>query len=141
MFDTFEKIDWVIFILFLWTMLVVVYWWKVEYRPVTPDAPKSEPYTDVVSEPFTRDAPKGPVTPVSSEEDYVHADRLARSRSSRYGSNTCDPEQSQLPITFPDPNEGVPPFEFTSPEMEIFDRVKRGSLTCDCGPPAVNFCQ
>jgi len=29
----------------------------------------------------------------------------------RYQSNTCDPTQDELPITMPDPNEGIPPPE------------------------------
>jgi hypothetical protein len=128
-FSSFEKIDWVIFILFLWTMVVIVYWWKFEYVP-PPETTKQ-----VTTEPFVRDTGKAPAPTPMMLEDYPQYN------PPRYGSNTCDPEQTELPITFPDPNEGVPPLELTTPQMQIFDRIKRGSLTCDCDTSTVNFCQ
>lgn len=54
----------------------------------------------------------------------------------RYQSNTCNPKQDQLPITFPDPNEGVPPFEYDPLIMDL----KYGSMPCGaCNK--LNYCQ
>jgi hypothetical protein len=54
----------------------------------------------------------------------------------RYQSNTCNPTQDQLPITFPDPNEGVPPFEYDPLIMNL----KYGSMPCGaCNK--LNYCQ
>lgn len=142
-------IDTVIFILFLVTLGIVAYWWFVEYIP--PANGKSEGFTD----------PPSPPTPTPAEqqagfmgftESWCACDRLDSVEPSappvapppaacpRYASNTCDPHQQRLPITFPDPNEGVPPLVMT-PEMQLFERIKNGSLSCDCDGNKLNFCQ
>ena len=46
----------------------------------------------------------------------------------RYGSNLSDPTQDKLPITFPNPNEGLPPVKITSPEQEIIYNLKNGII-------------
>ena len=55
----------------------------------------------------------------------------------RYGSNLCDPQQDELPITLPDPNVGVAPLSMTTDQM-MFDQVKKGSLS-ELG--GFNLCQ
>jgi hypothetical protein len=54
----------------------------------------------------------------------------------RYQSNTCNPTQDKLPITFPDPNEGVPPFEYDPLIMNL----KYGSMPCGACSK-LNYCQ
>jgi len=46
----------------------------------------------------------------------------------RYGSNLSDPTQDRLPITFPDPNEGIPPIELKTKEEEIIYNLKNGII-------------
>jgi len=54
----------------------------------------------------------------------------------RYQSNLCDPTQDELPITFPDPNADLPPFEYDPLIMQL----KYGSMPCDsCNQ--LNYCQ
>lgn len=54
----------------------------------------------------------------------------------RYQSNLCDPQQDQLPITLPDPNEGLDPVEVDP----LYDQMKYGSMPCDqCF--RLNLCQ
>lgn len=54
----------------------------------------------------------------------------------RYGSNLCDPTQDELPITFPDPNADLPPFECDPLVMQL----KYGSMPCGtCNQ--LNYCQ
>jgi hypothetical protein len=54
----------------------------------------------------------------------------------RYQSNTCDPTQDELPITLPDPNEGIPPAEGDPLVMQMMT----GSMPCGkCNQ--LNYCQ
>lgn len=53
----------------------------------------------------------------------------------RYHSNNCNPKQDNLPITFPDPNEGIP-IETNQDQLELM----YGSLPCyKCN--RLNYCQ
>lgn len=55
----------------------------------------------------------------------------------RYGSNRCDPQQDELPITMPNPNSGVPPPQMTF-EAEMLEGVKGGSVST---LGKINLCQ
>lgn len=46
----------------------------------------------------------------------------------RYGSNLSDPTQDRLPITFPNPNKGIPPIELRTKEEEIIYNLKNGII-------------
>jgi cytoskeletal protein RodZ len=54
----------------------------------------------------------------------------------RYGSNTCDPTQDELPITMPDPNEGLDPLNADP----LWLSIQTGSAGCGT-PGRLNFCQ
>ena len=54
----------------------------------------------------------------------------------RYQANTCDPTQDTLPITFPDPNEDLDPFE---PDP-LWDFIKYGSISPEMHG-TLNYCQ
>lgn len=54
----------------------------------------------------------------------------------RYQSNLCNPQQDELPITFPDPNEGLEPVKVDP----MFDEMKYGSMPCDQSF-RLNLCQ
>jgi hypothetical protein len=57
----------------------------------------------------------------------------------RYQSNTCDPQQDELPITMPNPNAALPPLQLTKDD-EMMIGVMNGSQSC--GERAkLNFCQ
>lgn len=47
----------------------------------------------------------------------------------RYGSNLCDPTQEKLPITFPNPNEDIPPLEMSTEEEKLVCGLKDGIST------------
>jgi hypothetical protein len=54
----------------------------------------------------------------------------------RYQANTCDPTQDTLPITFPDPNEDLDPFQ---PDP-LWDFIRYGSLSPEMHG-TLNYCQ
>jgi hypothetical protein len=56
----------------------------------------------------------------------------------RYQSNTCAPQQDRLPITMPDPNQGLPP-PLETEESRFLQGVMNGSLSCGNGKQ--NLCQ
>jgi hypothetical protein len=141
-------IDTIIFILFLLTLGIVAYWWFVEYIP--PENGKPEGFNTPPPLPTPAEQQAGFM---GFSESWCACDRLdtiepspnapsdsADSGCARYASNTCNPTQQTLPITFPDPNEGVPPLVMT-PEMKLFERIKNGSMSCDCDGNKLNFCQ
>lgn len=51
----------------------------------------------------------------------------------RYQSNQCDPTQDKLPITLPDPNDGIPPIS----EDTLVMRMMFGNTPCG----KLNYCQ
>lgn len=57
----------------------------------------------------------------------------------RYQSNTCDPQQDELPITMPDPNAALPPMQLTA-EDEMMIGVMNGSQGCG-NSGTINLCQ
>jgi hypothetical protein len=93
-----------------------------------------------VNEPFD---PKPESNPESNSESNPESKRL-ESQSLlhkptsyyRYQSNTCDPKQDTLPITFPDPNEDLDPFE---PDP-LWDFIKYGSISPEMHG-TLNYCQ
>lgn len=46
----------------------------------------------------------------------------------RYGSNLCNPEQDRLPITFPNPNEGLKPIKINSRKEQIICDLQYGII-------------
>jgi len=48
----------------------------------------------------------------------------------RYQSNLCDPTQDYLPITMPNPNEGIPDIKLNNRKEEIIYNLKYGSQIC-----------
>ncbi len=56
----------------------------------------------------------------------------------RYQSNTCAPQQDELPITMPNPNAGLPP-PLETEESKFLQGVMNGSL--GCGNGKINLCQ
>lgn len=54
----------------------------------------------------------------------------------RYGSNTCDPTQDELPITMPDPNAGLDPLSADP----LWLSIQMGSAGCGT-PGKLNYCQ
>lgn len=58
----------------------------------------------------------------------------------RYQSNLCDPNQDHLPITMPNPNQGLRPPRLSSNEDKIIYDLKYGSQSCDV-PPSYCKCQ
>ena len=55
----------------------------------------------------------------------------------RYQSNTCNPQQDELPITMPDPNAGVPPPELDF-DAQMLEKIKAGSMAT---LGKINLCQ
>jgi Sec-independent protein translocase protein TatA len=54
----------------------------------------------------------------------------------RYQSNLCDPTQDELPITMPDPNEGIDPLNADP----LWLSIQYGSLPCGKSNK-LNYCQ
>lgn len=54
----------------------------------------------------------------------------------RYQSNLCDPTQDELPITMPDPNEGLDPLNADP----LWLSIQHGSLPCGQSGK-LNYCQ
>jgi len=54
----------------------------------------------------------------------------------RYQSNLCDPTQDELPITMPDPNEGLEPLNADP----LWLSIQHGSLPCGKSNK-LNYCQ
>lgn len=79
--------------------------------------------------------------PIRNTNSYVQYSSIMKACPSknyhRYGSNLCDPQQDELPITLPDPNAKVPPLELTRDQM-MFQQVKYGSMS-ELG--GINLCQ
>lgn len=58
----------------------------------------------------------------------------------RYQANLCDPTQNHLPITMPNPNEGLPPLSLPTQADKLVYNLKYGSQSCNV-PPDFCSCQ
>ena len=138
--DLFTKIGLSILII-LFILLMVLLFRQEQYKkvdlgkPETPETPEMQEMPP--SEPkFQFQQDLHPMRYQTLDYAAYQYDKESPKDYHRYQSNLCDPTQDELPITFPDPNADLPPFEYDPLIMQL----KYGSMPCDsCNQ--LNYCQ